>query len=262
MEIHSEERKLSDFEAFTKLFENSKKMVVLSGAGVSTLSGIPDFRSSDGLYSKQFGHMSVEELLDIGFFNLHPDVFYKWAKGNWYILDSYEPNIIHKTLARVEEMGKLSEGIFTQNIDSLHQKAGSRQVYELHGSLRNGYCTTCHSWHSYDEVSAMVNNDMVPICKDCGGVIKPDIVFYGEGLDTTMLQRAKFSFSKADLVLVLGSSLVVNPAATLPFLSVQSGRYVVIVNRDKTYLDQYAVLKFRDLKSFFEEFSAYLDQRQ
>lgn len=262
MEIHLEEERLKAFEAFITLFERSKRIVVLTGAGVSTLSGIPDFRSSDGLYSKNFGHMSVEELLDIGFFNLHPDIFYSWAKGNWYILESYQPNIIHKTLARLEKMNRLSEGVFTQNIDGLHQRAGSKKVYELHGSLRSGYCVNCHSWHSYDEISRLVNNDVVPICSLCGSVIKPDIVFYGEGLDSTTLQRAQFSFSKADLALVLGSSLVVNPASSLPFLTVQNKKNVVIVNRDRTYIDDYAAIRFDDLEDFFIRFSHYLDKIQ
>ena len=260
MVIHSEVKRLEDFDRFIKLFEKSNKIVVLSGAGVSTLSGIPDFRSSNGLYSKKFGHMSVEELLDIKFFRLHPDEFYSWAKDNWYVLEKFEPNIIHNTLALLEERGRLSEGIFTQNIDGLHQKAGSKKVYELHGSLRSGYCMECHSYHTYDEISKMVHAGMVPICGQCGGVIKPDIVFYGEGLDTTMLQRAKFSFAKADLALVIGSSLVVNPAAMLPYITVQNSHNVVIVNRDKTYLDDFAALKYRDLKEFFTCFNDYLTQ--
>lgn len=253
---------MSGFDLFVDIFEEARRIVVLTGAGVSTLSGIPDFRSSNGLYSKKFGHMSVEEILDIRFFTLHPDVFYSWAKGNWYILESFKPNIIHYTLAKLETIGKLSEGIFTQNIDGLHQKAGSKKVYELHGSLRNGYCTNCHAWYSYEEISRWVNKDMVPVCSQCGGVIKPDIVFYGEPLDSTMLERADNAFSKSDLALVFGSSLVVNPAASLPSLTVNNGANVVIVNRDKTYLDDYAKLRFDDLKSFFDMFSSYLDTRK
>ncbi len=252
---------MKDFDAFIDLFESSKRIAVLTGAGVSTLSGIPDFRSSDGLYSKRFGHMSVEELLDIDFFTLHPDEFYKWAKGNWYILEQYEPNIIHKTLKRMEDIGKLSEGIFTQNIDSLHQRAGSKKVYELHGSLASGYCMNCHSYHSYNEISEAVNNDVVPTCPQCGGIIKPDIVFYGESLDMMTLKRGEFAFQNADLAIVLGSSLIVNPAASLPYISAQYKKHIVIVNRDKTYLDQWADLKFTDLKVFFEAFDNYLNKR-
>ena len=253
---------MSDFSKFIDLFENSKRIAVLTGAGVSTLSGIPDFRSSDGLYSKKFGHMSVESLLDIDFFIDHPDEFYKWAKGNWYILEEYEPNIIHKTLKKMEEVGKLSEGIFTQNIDTLHQKAGSKKVYELHGSLAAGYCMNCHSYHGYNEISSMVNKDIVPICAQCGSVIKPDIVFYGEGLNMTVLKRAEFAFQNAALSIVLGSSLVVNPAASLPYISYRHKKKIVIVNRDSTYLDEYADLKFDDLHDFFLKLENHLNYRK
>ena len=121
-EIPSEVPSMYDISPFMKLLEKSRRVVVLTGAGVSTLSGIPDFRSSTGLYSKEFGHMRVESILDIDFFLSHPDVFYDWAREYWFSMDRYEPNIIHKTLALMEGMGKLSEGIFTQNIDALHQK--------------------------------------------------------------------------------------------------------------------------------------------
>lgn len=253
---------MTDYKPFFELLESSKRIAVLTGAGVSTLSGIPDFRSSGGLYSQKFGHMSVEELLDIDFFMAHPDEFYKWAKGNWYILEEYEPNIIHKTLKRLEDIGKLSEGIFTQNIDNLHQKAGSRKVYELHGSLKAGYCTCCHSYKSYDEISGYVNQDVVPVCDRCGSVIKPDIVFYGENLDMTTLNRGEFAFQNADLAIVLGSSLIVNPAAALPYIAVRNRKKVVIVNRDKTYLDEYADLKYNDLEEFFIELNKYLDREK
>ena len=247
------------FEEFFSLLEKSKRQVVLTGAGVSTLSGIPDFRSSNGLYSKKFGHMRVEDILDIDFFTAHPDVFYSWAKDNWYNIDDVKPNIIHTTLKKAEDMGFLTEGIFTQNIDFLHERAGSKKVYPLHGTLERGYCMNCHSYHEYDEISKMVHQDMVPKCSTCGGVIKPDIVFYGENLDMSILARAENAFYNADLVLVLGSSLVVNPAASLPYISARKGRDIVIVNRDDTYLDSYAKLRYRDLKSFFEAFNKYLD---
>ncbi len=257
-ETHSEVMKLSDFDRFAEILEKSRRVAVLTGAGVSTLSDIPDFRSSDGLYSKKFGHMSVEELLDISFFREHPDVFYSWAKDNWYVIGDRKPNIIHTTLKRLEDLGLLSEGIFTQNIDALHQKAGSRKVFELHGSLMRGYCINCNSYYTYDDISIMVHSGMVPVCRSCGGIIKPDIVFYGENLDLSVLKRAEIAFGNADLALVLGSSLVVNPAASLPYITAEKGRDVVIVNRDRTYLDNYASLVFRDLESFFSELSRYL----
>ncbi len=245
------------YDEFFELFSKSKRQVVLTGAGVSTLSGIPDFRSSDGLYSKDFGHMRVEDILDIDFFKAHPDIFYSWAKDNWYNIEGKEPNIIHKSLKKAEDKGYITEGIFTQNIDFLHERAGSRKVFPLHGSLKRGYCMNCNSYHEYDEISKAVHEGRLPLCS-CKGVIKPDIVFYGEALDSTTLGRAENAFYNADLVLVLGTSLVVNPAASLPYISARKGRDIVIVNRDDTYLDGYARLRYRDLGSFFESFDSFI----
>ena len=253
---------MSDFSSFIDLYRKAGRIVVLTGAGVSTLSGIPDFRSSDGLYSKEFGNMRVEEILDIDFFRDHPDVFYQWSRDYWFQMDKFQPNIIHRTLAEMEKRGKLSEGIFTQNIDALHQRAGSRKVYELHGNIANGYCMNCHRHYDYKYMADVVNSGIKPICSSCGGLVKPDIVFYGESLNTTTLMRAENAFSYADLAIVLGSSLVVNPAASLPYISARSGKDIVIVNRDKTYIDDYAALKFNDLESFFDEFNQYLNDNK
>ena len=250
---------MDDFTRFMELFSKSSRIAVLTGAGVSTLSGIPDFRSSSGLYSKDFGSMSVEEILDIGFFTQHPDVFYRWAEPYWYHMEEFEPNIIHRTLSRMEEIGKLSEGIYTQNIDYLHQRAGSKRVFELHGSLKRGFCTGCGRMAEYSQMERAVRNGEVPRCPSCGSVIKPDIVFYGESLNTTTLMRAENAFRNADLAIVLGSSLVVNPAASLPYISAREGKDIVIVNRDKTYIDDYAALRFEDLEAFFSDFASYLE---
>ena len=249
---------MNAFDEFIKLLEKSRRVVALTGAGVSTLSGIPDFRSSDGLYSKSYGKLDVETIVSINFFNLHPDVFYSWAKDYWYQLEKFQPNIIHRVLAEIEKRGKLTEGIFTQNIDNMHQRAGSRKVYELHGSVRFGYCMNCHKQYDYETLARAVNADCVPVCSSCGGVIKPDIVFYGEALNTTMLMRAENAFANADLAIVLGSSLVVNPAASLPYISVRNGKDIVIVNRQKTYIDDYCALRYDDLEEFFTAFSKYL----
>ena len=173
-------------------------------------------------------------------------------------MDEYQPNIIHRTLARMEAAGRLSEGIYTQNIDGLHQRAGSRRVYELHGSLRHGFCTECGRMAGYAEMEKAVREGGIPICPSCGAVIKPDIVFYGESLDMTMLMRAENAFTNADLSIVLGSSLVVNPAASLPYNAVRAGKDIVIVNRTETYLDGYAALRFDDMESFFAQLSAAL----
>ena len=252
---------MNAFDEFIKLLEKSRRVVALTGAGVSTLSGIPDFRSSDGLYSKSYGKLDVETIVSINFFNLHPDVFYSWAKDYWFRMDSFKPNIIHKTLADLERLGKLSEGIFTQNVDFLHERAGSKNVYPLHGTLERGFCTNCHAYYDYKYMANEVEKGNVPKCRNCEGVVKPDIVFYGENLNSSILSRAESAFSYADLVLVLGTSLVVNPAATLPYLSVREGKDIVIVNRDKTYLDDYAVLKFDDLGAFFTSLSKWVCSR-
>ena len=249
---------MADFDAFKDIYSRSRRIVVLTGAGVSTLSGIPDFRSSTGLYSKEFGSMSVGSILDIDFFSSHPDVFYSWAKEYWFQMNSFEPNIIHTVLAKAEADGKLTEGIFTQNIDGLHQKAGSKKVYELHGSVRNGYCMNCRRHYGYSFMAEMVNSGAVPVCGSCGGVVKPDIVFYGEPLDSTTLMRAENAFASADLAIILGSSLVVNPAASLPYISARAGKDIVIVNRDRTYIDDHAALRFTDLEEFFDEFASYI----
>ena len=246
---------MCDIGPFMELLGKARRVAVLTGAGVSTLSGIPDFRSSDGLYSKEFGHMRVESILDIDFFLSHPDVFYDWAREYWFQMDRYCPNIIHRTLSMMEAKGKLSEGIYTQNIDGLHQKAGSKKVFELHGSLRDGYCVSCHRHYDYSYLADAVNAHLVPRCQSCGSLVKPDIVFYGENLDSTMLMRGENAFTNADLAIVLGSSLVVNPAAALPYRSVIAGRDIVIVNRDRTYIDDYAALRYDDLEEFFASLS-------
>lgn len=258
MAIPTGERKLDRIEDFFELYERSRRIVVLTGAGISTLSGIPDFRSSDGLYSKDFGKLNVEEIVSIGFFRLNPEIFYSWAKDYWYNILSFKPNIIHETLKLMEDKGRLSEGIFTQNIDFLHERAGSRKVYNLHGSLERGFCMDCFKYMSYEQMEKIVKEGGVPRCPVCGGVIKPDIVFYDDALDMTTLMRAEEAFKNADLALVLGSSLVVNPAASLPYITARRGRNVVIVNRDRTYLDEHASLRFTDLEEFFIRFNQYL----
>ncbi len=252
MATHSGGMKLSDYDNFFSLVESSERTVVLTGAGISTLSGIPDFRSSNGIYSKKFGSLSVEALLDIDFFLQHPEEFYNWARDGWYSNTLYKPSIVHEALKRMEDKGFLSDGIFTQNIDSLHTDCGSKKVYELHGTLSTSSCTRCGRKYTFEETRNRLFSSDYPHC-DCGSLLRPDIVFYGEGLDSTILNKAYSSFEKCDLVIVLGTSLVVNPVAQLPYLASQSGSRIVIVNRDKTYLDSSASLIFRDLQQWGEK---------
>lgn len=259
-EIHSEVWKLSDYESFFKLLKSSARTAVLTGAGISTLSGIPDFRSAGGIYSKKFGSLPVERLLEINFFMNHPEEFYAWARDGWYSDAVYTPSIVHEIVKMMEEKGLLSDGVWTQNIDSLHTYCGSKQVYELHGTLRTSTCTKCGRKYTYEETRNALRDNEYPKCTECGSLIRPDIVFYGENLDTSLIEKAHSVMSSVDLVIVLGSSLVVNPVASLPLLTLYGGGNVVIVNRDRTYLDGRAACLFGDLAEWGEKTAKILEK--
>ena len=244
------------FATLKGMLKGSRQMVVLTGAGISTLSGIPDFRSAKGVYAKKWNEISVERLLSIGYFEQHPEVFYAWAKEYWYRLDTFEPNVVHRALALLEQKGYI-RGVFTQNIDMLHKKAGSKKCYELHGSAEHHHCTMCNAYYPYEQMKAIVLKDEVPRCRECNAVIKPDIVFYGENLDRNLLSIAYEMFSHADLVLVLGSSLLVQPAANLPSYALQNSAPLVIVNAQKTSYDSSATLLFSDLQQLGEALELY-----
>ena len=261
MEILLEVKQVNSFDSFLELLQSSKRVVALTGAGISTLSGIPDFRSSNGIYSKKFGTISVEELLDISFFKRHPEEFYSWAKDGWYTIDNYKPNIIHHVLHLMEEKNILTDGIFTQNIDSLDIKEGSKNVYELHGSLRESVCLGCGKRYSYKETKEKIGQEGVPRCDYCHSLLKPNIVFYGESLDNSVIAKAYDTFSSVDLAIVLGSSLVVSPASGLPYETIRGGNKLVIVNRDTTYLDSASSFLFRDLESWGKDMLNYLKNR-
>ena len=246
-----------NFAEFISFLERSSSTVALTGAGVSTFSGIPDFRSSDGIYSKQYQHYDVEEILSLPLFNRDPEIFYTWAKDEWADLTAFEPSVVHLALAKLEEAGKL-EGLYTQNIDQLHSKAGSKRVYELHGSAARHYCTSCNTPYPFNEVFTAVKAGAVPTCSKCGGIIRPDIVFYGENLNSSLLTRAYTAFSQADLAISLGTSLVVNPVASLMQSTIQNRGKIVIVNRHETPYDHHAALRFDDLEEFSTALLQYL----
>ncbi len=228
----------------------ARHALVFTGAGISTLSGIPDFRGSHGVYRKQWHGLEVEEILSLDCFRVHPEYFYEWARTFVYGLENYRPNLVHRAVAEWERRG-LIHGVYTQNIDILHQKAGSRMLYELHGSPASHHCLGCGRSFDYDTIAPLVRRGEVPHCPDCRAVIKPDIVFYGEMLDETLLEQAFREFSRADLVLVLGSSLVVQPAAGLPLATLRGGGRIAIVNRGETVLDGRAGFRFDDLETVF-----------
>ena len=208
-------------------------IVFFGGAGVSTESGIPDFRSVDGLYNQKFKY-PPETIISHSFFERKPEEFFEFYKEKMLPL-GFEPNVTHKVLARWEQEGKLL-AVVTQNIDGLHQKAGSKNVLELHGSVLRNYCTRCHKSYSAEYVK---NSRGVPLC-DCGGVIKPDVVLYEESLDQDVMYRAARAISEADLLIVAGTSLTVWPAAGM--IRYYRGKRLVLINRDATPFDDEADL--------------------
>lgn len=240
-----------------QLITESKRTIVFTGAGVSTLSGIRDFRGTGGFYTSSYHGLQVEDLLSIELFLRNPELFYRWAREFVYVLDSYKPSVVHTVLAEMEQRN-LIEGVYTQNIDMLHRKAGSNRVWEIHGSPETHRCLSCQMKAGYDKIAPIVLSGTVPRCTDCGGIMKPDIVFYGEQLDANLLDKAYRDMASADLVLVLGSSLTVQPAASLPMATYYHGGRIVIVNAQETPLDKYAKLRLPDLSETFGDLAAWL----
>jgi len=246
----NEEDFLPKIHKLEEMIASSKQMCVFTGAGVSTLSGIPDFRGKHGVYTDPWHGMDVEDIISIDFFSRRPDIFYQWAKDVWYKVDRFEPTIVHTTLARMEEKGYL-KALYTQNIDMLHERAGSKNVYDVHGSIAHHHCTNCGKAFSYKEIASEVLAGKVPYCDRCHAVVKPDIVFYGESLDSFVLEKAYEDFSHTDLCMVLGSSLTVQPAASFPYYASRHGAPLVIVNAQSTPQDSAADLLFTDLEQVF-----------
>ena len=219
-------------EKLNKIIKNSKKIVFLGGAGVSTESGIPDFRSENGLYNQKYDY-PPEYILSISCFLNNPKLFYKFYFDKM-IYKNIEPNITHIKLKELEEKGILSS-IITQNIDGLHQKAGSKNVIELHGNVNFLHCTKCSKKY---ELANIKYND-IPKC-ECGSILKPDVVLYGEMLNAKLLNRAKYEISTCDTLIVGGTSLLVRPASLL--VNYYNGDNLVIINKEKTPYDSMANL--------------------
>ena len=209
-------KKLKDWVA------ESSSIVFFGGAGVSTESGIPDFRSTDGLYHQQYAY-PPETILSHTFYLRNPEEFYRFYRNKMLYLDA-QPNAAHRKLAELEEQGKL-RAVITQNIDGLHQKAGSKNVLELHGSVLRNYCQKCGAFHGVEEIAGSAG---VPHC-DCGGVIKPDVVLYEEGLDQDTLSRSVSAIRQADMLIIGGTSLTVYPAAGL--VQYYRGNRLVVINK-------------------------------
>lgn len=228
----------SAIETLKTWITESDNIVFFGGAGVSTESGIPDFRSTDGLYHQKFDY-PPETILSHAFFYQHPEYFFKFYREKMLPLD-YQPNEAHKKLAALEQAGKL-RAIVTQNIDGLHQAAGSKTVYELHGSTLRNYCTRCGKFFpvQFIEDAAGVG-DGVPRCDECGGIVKPDVVLYEEGLDEETMENAVHAIRGADTLIVGGTSLAVYPAAGL--LRYFRGENLVVINKQPTPADAMANL--------------------
>lgn len=221
-----------------KIIEDSDNIVFFGGAGVSTESGIPDFRSQDGLYHMKYRY-PPETIISHSFFEANPREFYRFYKDKMLVL-SARPNAAHRKLAELEQAGKL-KAVVTQNIDGLHQKAGSKVVYELHGSTLRNYCTRCGAFYDAEFVK---NSDGIPRCPKCGGIIKPDVVLYEEGLDDTVIRKSVKAIMEADVLIIGGTSLVVYPAAGL--IDYFRGSRLVLINKSATGRESRADLVITD----------------
>lgn len=230
---------MDKYEEVANYIKEAKKIVLFSGAGISTPSGIPDFRSSNGIYNEKLkSNFSPEQVVSHTFFMNYPKEFYDFYL-NKMVYPNAKYNKAHKFFADLEKKGKIVNTV-TQNIDGLQQAAGSTNVYELHGSIHRNYCMKCHKFYDLDGILTRGNP---PMCS-CGGLIKPDVVLYEEGLDETTIERACKAIYDADMMFVVGTSLIVQPAAS--FVQYFHGKIMVLINKSETFLDNNADFVFND----------------
>ena len=231
----------NNIEKLKELIDSHNNIVFFGGAGVSTESDIPDFRSATGLFSEKLNrNFSPEQLVSHTFFMRYPEDFFKFYKDK-LIYEDAKPNKAHIALSKLEEMGKLN-AIITQNIDGLHQMAGSRNVFELHGSIHRDYCTKCGKFFNLEEMLNL--GGIVPHCDNCGAIVKPDVVLYEEALDNSVVNKTINALSNADLLIIGGTSLVVYPAAG--FIDYFNGDSIVLINKSSTGYDSKASLIIND----------------
>ena len=241
---------MTDIERLADLINKSQRIVFFGGAGVSTESNIPDFRSADGLYNQKYKY-PPETILSHSFFKKNPEEFFRFYRDKM-LFPNAEPNFAHKFLAGLEDEGKLL-GVVTQNIDGLHQKAGSKKVYELHGSVHRNYCMKCRKFYSVEDI---LKSEGIPHCS-CGGIIKPDVVLYEESLDESCIIKSIDIISRADLLIVGGTSLNVYPAAG--FLNYFNGPHIAVINKAETFITGRAEVSInKKIGETFREVSAYL----
>ncbi|HBG5345992.1 TPA: NAD-dependent protein deacylase [Clostridioides difficile] len=226
-----------DANSLKDLIANHNNIVFFGGAGVSTESNIPDFRSSTGLFSQKLNkQFTAEQLVSHTFFVRYPEEFFEFYKDK-LIYPNAKPNNAHITLAKLEEMGKL-KAVITQNIDGLHQMAGSKNVLELHGSVHRNYCTKCGKFFDLESMLNLGGN--IPYCDNCGSIVKPDVVLYEEALDSDVINKTISTISNADLLIIGGTSLAVYPAAS--FIDYYKGDYIALINKANTVYDKSASL--------------------
>jgi NAD-dependent deacetylase len=230
----------------SELIRAADSVIAFTGAGVSTFSGIPDFRGKNGLYNNPDNY----RIFDLAVFIEDPQVYYKACAPLLYTSQDIRSSLIHRSLADLEKQGKL-QGIITQNIDQLHQQAGSTNVWEIHGSPALHHCLRCHAPFSFSTIQAMVLEGNFAPCCDCGGWIKPDITFFGEALPQKAFEAARSAATNCDLMIVLGTSLTVFPAADLPIIAYEHGAQLVIVNDQATKLDALTSLRLWSLTEAF-----------
>lgn len=227
-------------EKLSEIIKNSDNIVFFGGAGVSTASGIPDFRSSNGLFNEKLNiTFTPEQLVSHTFYMRYPKEFFNFYKAK-LIYPQAKPNNAHISLAKLENLGKI-KAIITQNIDGLHQAAGSKNVFELHGSVHRNYCVNCNEFYDVDFI---LNSKEIPTCTKCGGRVKPDVVLYEEGLDDDVIRGSIDAISKADTLIIGGTSLVVYPAAGL--INYFKGKNLILINKSSTSADSKATLIIND----------------
>lgn len=246
---------LEHITKLTEILKNSENIVFFGGAGVSTASNIPDFRSSNGLFSKRLNRsFTPEQLVSHTFFIHYPEDFYEFYKEH-LVYPKAQPNDCHKALANLERIGKL-KAVITQNIDGLHQASGSKMVYELHGSVHRNYCMSCHEFYDAEYI---LQAEGIPRCGKCGSIVKPDVVLYEEGLDDDVVNGAINAIAEADTLIIGGTSLVVYPAAGL--IRYFQGKHLILINKSETSADKHADLVIQDdIASVMKASTSWIEQ--
>ena len=234
-----------------EMIEESHTIAFFTGAGISTLSGIQYFRSKNGLYSNRYHGKKPEKILHIKYFNKHPEEFYAFYREK-LLIDNIDPNVIHLFISELQQLGK-EVTVVTQNIDGLHEKAGSLKIHNLHGTIHRNYCVDCKKEYDIDYIK---QTDGIPYCKECGGIIRPAITFYGEFLDKETFKQARLDTKNADLLIVLGTSLVVYPASEI--VSHFRGKHLVIINKKRTKFNHQANIVIQE--DFAKVFNALLKE--